>query len=68
MNKFYVLEGIEGEQLVYIGFDDEGTRLAYLHGAYFYTDREDAEYDCLNANRDFKPIKFVVKSANVIID
>ena len=51
MNKFYVVEGVEGAGIVYLGFDDEGARLAYLQGAYLYEDKDYAVYACVKANR-----------------
>lgn len=61
MNKFYVVEGVEGAGVVYLGFDDEGARLAYLQGAYLYEDKDYAVYACVKANREFKGVVFKVR-------
>ncbi len=61
MNKFYVVEGVEDAGVVYLGFDDEGSRLAYLQGAYLYDDKDEAVYDCVKANREFKGVVFKVR-------
>ena len=61
MNKFYVVEGVDSAGVVYLGFDDEGSRLAYLNGAYLYDDKDAAAYDCAKANREFKGVVFKVR-------
>ena len=61
MNKFYVVEGVEDAGVVYLGFDNEGSRLAYLQGAYLYDDKDEAVYDCVKANREFKGVVFKVR-------
>ena len=61
MNTFYVVEGVEEAGIVYLGFDDEGSRLAYLQGAYLYNDKDEAVYDCEKAKREFKGVVFKVR-------
>ena len=69
MNKFYVIKGEDVDGVVYIGSDDAGSRLQYLQGAYFYTDREDAEYACAKANLEFSKltIPFSVHEALLLV-
>ena len=69
LNEFYVIKGEDVDGVVYIGFDDDGSRLQYLQGAYFYTDREDAEYACAKANLEFTKltIPFSVHEALLLV-